>query len=216
MLVLDAGTGIVGLCDELSTAPAVLPILLTHYHWDHIQGLPVLLREVPRDTRVVIWGPTFPAGNIQCLSQLFHRPFGTIPFDELPSPPALEVLDAAAYEVAGFPVRALPLTHPGGAFAYRIGGDAGDFVYATDHEFGVEAVDAALAAFVRGASALVLDAQFTPEEAPGVKGWGHSTWKQAAEFAAEVGVQRLWLFHHKPGRRDDELESLVDFARAIF
>ena len=70
--------------------------------------------------------------------------------------------------------------------------------------------------FQYGAFQLVSDAHFTPEEEPQVKGWGHGTWARAAEFAATNAVERLWLFHHKPGRSDAALDHIVECARAIF
>jgi len=118
--------------------------------------------------------------------------------------------------VEGFGVRALALNHPGGALAYRIAGPAGDLVYATDHEFGDPAFDEPLAAFVSGASAVVLDAHFTPDETPRYRGWGHGDWRQCAEFAAAHDIGALYLFHHKPGRTDDELAAIETAARAIF
>ncbi len=99
------------------------------------------------------------------------------------------------------------LNHPGGAFAYRIKGMKGDVVYATDHEFGNADIDLALAHFAVGAHALILDSHFTPEELPAHKGWGHSDWSQCARFAADCGAKQLWLFHHKPGRPDDEVRG---------
>jgi ribonuclease BN (tRNA processing enzyme) len=95
-------------------------------------------------------------------------------------------------------------------------GLTGDLVYATDHEFGDPACDAALADFARGASAMVLDAHFTPDEIGAHKGWGHSDWRQCAEFAARHDIGGLWLFHHKPGRSDEELVKIRADARRVF
>ncbi len=216
LLVLDAGTGIVGLGGELSEAGGLVPILLTHYHWDHVQGLPLFMPVFKPAWLVEIWGPTLACGDVTSISQLFRAPFFALSVDKLPPAPAIHAIEPGALHIAGFEIQALPLTHPGGAFAYRIRGDAGDFVYATDHEFGDAAVDARLVEFASGASALVVDAQFTPEEAPAAKGWGHGTWRHAAELALETGARRLWLFHHKPGRADVDIERLVASARAIF
>src|SRR5207244_10291644 len=85
-----------------------------------------------------------------------------------------------------------------------------------DHEFGNPAFDEPLAEFVNGSAALVLDAHFTPDELPQHRGWGHSDWRQCAEFAAANGVGRLFLFHHKPGRSDSALEQIRADARTVF
>ena len=92
----------------------------------------------------------------------------------------------------------------------------GDLVYATDHEFGNPDIDLALAHFSRGARALILDSHFTPDEMPAHKGWGHSDWSQCARFAADCGAQQLWLFHHKPGRPDDEMAEIERAAQEVF
>jgi ribonuclease BN (tRNA processing enzyme) len=118
--------------------------------------------------------------------------------------------------IPGFEISALPLNHPGGSLAYRIRGVTGDFVYATDHEFGDPDYDGPLASFAAGAAALVLDAHFTPQELPQHRGWGHSDWRRCAEFAAAHDIGGLWLFHHKPGRSDEELVRIRTDARRIF
>jgi ribonuclease BN (tRNA processing enzyme) len=123
---------------------------------------------------------------------------------------------AGRVEINGFDVAAQPLNHPGGSLAYRIGGANGDLVYATDHEFGNADIDLALAHFSRGARALILDSHFTPEEIPAHKGWGHSDWSQCAKFAASCAANQLWLFHHKPGRPDDEMKNIEAAAQKVF
>ena len=147
---------------------------------------------------------------------MFEAPFFPVPYDRLPSRPVIRMTGAGHAEINGFDIWAHPLNHPGGAFAYRIAGASGDLVYATDHEFGNPDIDLALAHFSRGASALILDAHFTPEELPAHKGWGHSDWAQCARFAASCGAKRLWLFHHKPGRPDDEMALIERAAQELF
>jgi phosphoribosyl 1,2-cyclic phosphodiesterase len=215
-LVLDAGTGIVGVGEALEAGPRRVPILLTHYHWDHVQGLPFFDPVYQAGWSLAIWGPTFESSDASHIKRIFRRPFFSRDFEELASPPDIHSITAGEHSIDGVEVSAMALHHPGGALAYKIRGETGALVYATDHEFGVAPIDSQLAAFARGAAALVLDAHFTPEEEPGVKGWGHSTWARAAEFAAATGVGRLWLFHHKPGRSDVELDRIVECARAVF
>jgi ribonuclease BN (tRNA processing enzyme) len=95
-------------------------------------------------------------------------------------------------------------------------GSEGDLVYATDHELGLPEYDEPLAELSRGAKLLIFDAHFTPNEGTLHRNWGHSTYAEAARFAASAGVERLWLFHHKPGRTDIELTEIEADARKIF
>ncbi len=216
LLVLDAGSGIVGLGHALGDDPQAVPILLTHYHWDHLQGLPFFAPIYRRGWMPTIWAPSLGDVHASCVDSVFEAPFFPLSSAHLPARPVVRALPASDGLIAGFHLRTQTVNHPGGALAYRIRGVSGDLVYATDHEFGDSTVDAALARFVAGASALILDAHFTPDELPAHAGWGHSSWRQCAEFARASGVERLWLFHHKPGRADADLSAIRDDARNIF
>ena len=216
VLILDAGSGIVGLGEALGSEPRAIPILLTHYHWDHVQGLPFFSQFYQAGWTTTIWTPTFNHVGLASLDTLFQQPFFPVPIDALPSRPAMALVPPQSTMIGGFRIQTQSLTHPGGAFAYRIQGSAGDLVYATDHEFGDQAVDDGLAEFCKDAAAVILDAHFTPGELPSRKGRGHGSWKQCAEFAAASGARRLWLFHHKPGRTDAELAAIEARARQLF
>jgi ribonuclease BN (tRNA processing enzyme) len=216
ILILDAGSGIAGVQPSRTADAAAVSLLLTHYHWDHLLGLPFFgALYDPRQT-LTIHTPTLEAHDPAWLETIFRSPFFPVPYDGLPNKPGVEMVSAGAVPVPGFSITAIGLNHPDGCLAYRIRGASGDLVYATDHEFGDPAYDEPLAAFAAGAAAIVLDAHFTPEERPQHKGWGHSDWRQCAEFAAANGIGRLWLFHHKPGRSDRALEDIRDNARKIF
>jgi phosphoribosyl 1,2-cyclic phosphodiesterase len=215
-LVLDAGSGLVGVGQMLDGALRRVPILLSHYHWDHTQGLPFFAPLYVPGTSTTIWAPAFEAYDRSWVETIFQSPFFPVPCDRLPAPPHLRLLEPGPSVIEGFEVRTCPLHHPGGALAFRIAGGRGDLVYATDHELGEPRFDEPLGAFAAGAAALILDAHFTPEEARSHRGWGHSSWEAAARFAAAHQVGRLWLFHHKPGRTDAELEGIEAGARRIF
>jgi phosphoribosyl 1,2-cyclic phosphodiesterase len=215
-LVLDAGSGIVGLGAALDTVPGDLTIVLTHYHWDHLQGLPFLAQMYAPGWKPQIHAPLCESNTEEWVSTIFRSPFFPVPYERLPNKPSIEVIEPGRLTLGGFELSAVRLNHPGGALGYRVRGATGDLVYATDHEFGDPAFDEPLADFARGAAVLVLDAHYTPEEIARFRGWGHSDWRTCAEFAATVGAGTLRLFHHKPGRTDDELASVGTRARRVF
>jgi phosphoribosyl 1,2-cyclic phosphodiesterase len=215
-IVLDAGSGIVGLGLGIGGPPREVPIVLTHYHWDHLQGLPFMAQLYEPGWIPRVFAPAFESRDTAWVNTIFESPFFPVPYDQLPNPPEVELVEPGEMQLCGMEVSSIPLNHPGGALAYRIRGASGDVVYATDHEFGDAAFDEPLAAFARGASALILDAHFTPDEIASHPGWGHSDWRRCAEFAASNDIGRLWLFHHKPGRTDDELTRIETAARRIF
>jgi phosphoribosyl 1,2-cyclic phosphodiesterase len=213
-LILDAGSGIVGVGSTIAPAERI-PVVLTHYHWDHVQGLPFFAPLYRPGTSVSIWAPTL-GRRFADIESMFEAPFFPVPYDRLPSRPEILMHGGGHLEINGFTLTAHALNHPGGAFAYRICGADGDLVYATDHEFGNAGLDSALAHFSRGARALILDAHFTPEEMHVQKGWGHSDWSACTSFAARCEASELWLFHHKPGRSDDEMRHIERAAQELF
>jgi phosphoribosyl 1,2-cyclic phosphodiesterase len=216
VLVIDAGSGIVGVNLGAYGEPPPLTLLLSHYHWDHLLGLPFFAGLYAPGWAVNLHTPSLASHDPSWLDTLFKSPFFPVPYQHLPNRPDVRMVRPGPLAIAGFDVTALPLNHPGGAFAYRIRGETGDFVYASDHEFGDPAFDEPLAAFARGAAGLVLDAHFTPAELPHFRGWGHSDWQQCVEFAAANDIGNLWLFHHKPGRTDEQLVEISSSARQAF
>lgn len=216
LLIIDAGSGIVGAAPGLTGPPREIPLLLTHYHWDHLQGLPFFSALYEPGWEPTIYAPALASHDPQWMSTMFRSPFFPVPYDHLPNRPSMQIVEPGAMRIGPFEIAALKLNHPGGALAYRIRGNVGDLVYATDHEFGEPECDEALGDFVRDAAAVILDAHFTPEEIPRHRGWGHSDWRTCAEFAAAHNVGGLYLFHHKPGRTDQELVRIRTDARRIF
>ncbi len=215
-LIVDAGSGIVGAGLALTGEPRDVSIVLTHYHWDHLQGLPFLQQLYAPGWRPQIFAPAFTQRDPAWVGTIFESPFFPVPYEHLPNHPTVQLIEAGDLRIAGFELSAMELNHPGGALALRVRGATGDLVYITDHEFGRPEVDERLADFARGAAALVMDSHFTPEELPQYRGWGHSDWRQCATFAAANGVRGLWLFHHKPGRTDEELVRIRTDAQRVF
>lgn len=217
ILILDAGSGIAGVQPATVSKDArPISLLLTHYHWDHLLGLPFFSTLYQPGWDLTIHTPTLESHDPAWLETIFKSPFFPVPYDRLPNKPQVEMVRVGKLSAGGFDIEALALNHPGGCLAYRIKGAGGDLVYATDHEFGNPAFDGPLASFAKGAKAIVLDSHFTPEERPHHPGWGHSDWRQCAEFASANEIGTLWLFHHKPGRSDRALADIRVEARRVF
>ena len=222
-LILDAGTGIRRLGDALlGQGPVEATLLLSHLHWDHIQGLPFFVPAYVPSTRLEIVGS---AGGVSSLGAVLAgqmtAPVFPVRLDELGADLRLrEVRSGDTFAVGEARVRALRLNHPGGVLAYRIEHEGRSVVYATDTEH-YACVDPALRALAEGADALIYDSQYTPEEYRGDTGrsrvgWGHSTYVAGAELAREAGVGQYILFHHDPTRSDAGVDDLERRARELF
>jgi phosphoribosyl 1,2-cyclic phosphodiesterase len=218
-IVFDAGTGLRALGNRMMAAKerCDLSILLSHYHWDHIQGLPFFVPMYMPGSRIEIVGGV--TGVMSVRETLVHQmqaPVFPVCLEEAPA--ALETREVRAgstFDVRGASVRVAKLNHPGGVFAYRVEHGGRSVVYATDTEH-YACVDPALVALARGADVLVYDAQYTPEEYGSKVGWGHSTYVAGAEVAKAAGVSQLVLFHHDPTRSDGAVRAIEARARELF
>lgn len=218
-LIFDGGSGLrrlgVSLLDEFPSGGECW-FFLSHFHWDHIQGLPFLAQLYAPGWKPRIFAPLFESSDATLVGTIFQSPFFPVPYERLPNTPVVEMVKTGELIIGSFELSAIALNHPGGALGFRVRGTTGDLVYATDHEFGNPHFDEPLAAFVRDAAAIVLDSHFTPDEMPDHAGWGHSDWRTCARFAASNNVGGLWLFHHKPGRTDEDLVRIRADAKRIF
>lgn len=229
MVILDAGTGIRPLGRELvARAPGgriEVDLLISHTHWDHIQGLPFFAPVFGAQNSVRIWGPKQGDVNLETiLRQQMHPVVFPVPLDELAATLSVRHVEAEGFEVNGFAVRAARLRHPGHTLAYRLNpvGGGSSMAYVTDNELGPGGDygeppnwRAALERFLEGVDVLIHDAMFTAEELERYRGWGHSSYQEAVELAASAGVKRLVLFHHRPERDDEALDQVMEQARDV-
>jgi phosphoribosyl 1,2-cyclic phosphodiesterase len=217
-IVLDAGTGLRALGDKLvATGPTATTVLLSHLHWDHIQGLPFFTPiYVSGNWIEVVSGPNGTMPLEAALRRQMCAPFFPVDFEDVSRQVRVrEPRLGETFSVGDVRVQMARLNHPDPVYGYRLEHGGTSIVYATDTEH-FACVDPALARLASGADVLIYDAQYTPEEYPGKVGWGHSTWEAAVALARQAGVRQLVLYHHDPRRSDDAIDVLEARAQAAF
>jgi phosphoribosyl 1,2-cyclic phosphodiesterase len=221
-IILDAGTGLRRLGDSLLPhGPVDATLLLSHMHWDHIQGLPFFAPLYQPTTRLhVVSGPSgMPCRDV--LRRQMSTPTFPVDLDATPASMSfLEVRDRQRFIVGDAEVTVARANHPDAVYAWRIEHKGRAVVYATDTEH-YACVDPRLKALSRGADLLIYDAQYLPTEYTGEAGmsrvgWGHSTWEAAVALAEAAGVGQLVLFHHDPTRDDDGVARIEALAQRRF
>ena len=223
ILVFDAGTGIRQLGRYLEEKDRSFwrgNVFLTHYHWDHIQGLPFFEPALRSKNRFRIFAERKKGLSIEhILSEQMESPYFPVSLDALEGLVTFVELGhrSEIEPLPGVTLRTIRLNHPNGALGFRVDGPEGSFCFITDHENPAENLSETVVNFARGVSVLIHDAQYSPEEKRGPKaGWGHSSWEEAALTARAAEVNLLYLTHHDPDRTDDEAKHILSEARKVF
>lgn len=215
-IVLDGGTGIIELGQVmLESAPARVDILFSHFHWDHIQGLPFFVPLFRPDYTFCVHAP--PALNARIrkvLTKQMERDVFPVDFGELAADIGFDELALHGARIGPFSVRPVALNHPGGSWAYRVEAGGRVMVYATDNELTDAVLDEQVEQF-RGAHLLVADGQYTRQEYPQRVGWGHSAIERVVDVARQARVHRLAITHHDPMRNDAALTNIERSTRRM-
>ncbi len=216
LLCVDGGTGVRLYGSDLMTRlPVQVTFLMTHLHWDHVQGFPFFTPFLVPGNDFHIYSGHHNGGNIlDVLKQLMAQPAFPISMDAFRSEVNFDFLEPGdALTFGDLTVRTMLLNHPGGVIGYRFEYGGKVFVHASDWEHPAEGLDDEFVEFIRDADVLSVDATYTDDEyegrsGPPRKGWGHATHEAALAHADAAGVKRTILFHHEQTRSDEALDAL--------
>ncbi len=220
-VILDAGTGLRTLGAQMMAKAGEgtlkATILFTHFHLDHVLGLPFFDILYRPNTEITFISWVDPEEAHEILALLMKAPLFPVGFDETPSKKTFVRIGPEGATMAGMRVQRTQLRHPQGCMAYRFDDGKRSAVFATDTEHPEEGIDARLADLSQKASLLVYDAMYTPEEyEAGRQGWGHSTWEQGVRLAKAAKVGRLLLSHLNPNYDDRAVGRMRRAAKANF
>jgi len=221
IIVVDAGTGVCSVAREIHRKAACPPILFlfTHFHMDHVIGLPGFQPLYRADAKITLMAdPRRGDDWKESLRRFINPPYWPVGLGTVPGIMRLEDLPVTDRSLRqwGVVVEWCDVPHPQQCLAYRLTFSGYSVVVATDAEYAPDAIDERFLSFSRNADALIFDAQYQPGEYAKHRGWGHSTWAAATEAASRAGVKRLILTHHAPGRTDGMVEHMVQEARRRF
>jgi phosphoribosyl 1,2-cyclic phosphodiesterase len=218
-LILDAGTGVRNVTPLLDGKAFSGTILLTHLHWDHVQGLPFFQGGDRDDARVTLLLPSQPDGASaeQILARAMSPPHFPIQPGDLRGDWTFGTIGPGHRDAEGFSVEVREIPHKGGrTLGYRVSDGRAVVAYVTDHcptalgpgPDGLGAYHAAALELAAGADVLVHDAHLLAEEVAAEGSFGHAAADYAVGLAIRAGARRVVLFHHKPDRTDAALDEL--------
>ncbi len=241
IIILDAGTGIralgASLAKEFKGRDLNLTILISHTHWDHIQGFPFFGPAYSPTNKLRILGYESAVGGLRtALFEQMETAYFPISLSQMAGRVVFEELEDMKFQIGPVAVQSVFSNHPGICLAYRLTTPGGVVVYMCDHEVylrqerltqekadkpNAAAIEFArredekIARFIGPADVLICDSQYDEEEYPSRLGWGHTCMDDTVALALQSGVKRLCLFHHDPDHDDTKIEAMVAHAKEL-
>lgn len=226
-LVLDLGTGVKSFGEQLVSEGSCnggyhANVLLTHLHWDHVQGLPFFEPLFSGGQGLDIYGPVQPEGHLEeVFSRFMGPPFFPITIQELAAAVTFHDTTDDDFAIGGAKVRSRGVRHNGPTLGFRIEQSGCVVAYIPDHGPGCSPDDAddyiptAVLELCDGADVVIHDAQYTRGEFETRRTWGHCTVDYAVHVAAEAGARTLALFHHDPYHDDPTVDTLLRYTQDL-
>lgn len=220
-IIMDAGTGIRNLGqDFIRDGVKHGTLLLTHSHWDHINGFPFFGPAfMPNNKFTVAAGHLYDAGGIEnVLASQMANPTFPVPLEALQAALTFEDFKAGESWNLDSTTRIVtkPLNHPNGATGYRVEHGGKSICYVTDTEHVIGKPDQSVLALIEGADLVIYDCTYTDAEFKAKIGWGHSTWQEGVRLCKMANVRQLAIFHHDPDHNDDFMRQVEIEARAAW
>lgn len=204
------------LLDEFKTKPLQLTLLLSHTHWDHIQGLPFFAPLYEANCRLHILGCEGARKSlVAAVTGQMESTYFPVAFSKLPSNISIEEVKDFNLTVGSVRIRALRANHPGMTVGYRLNTPAGSLAFFPDTEPRKGGDDRDMIDFISGVDVLILDSQYDRAEYETHIGWGHGCLDDSVALALKAGVKKLILFHHDPDHSDKKIDEFVAYARRL-
>lgn len=215
-LLLDLGTGLRYFARQWTSENSTAfdgNALVTHLHWDHVQGLPFFAPMLTPGARFVVHGPRQDDGTLaEAMGRIIHPPMFPVTLDQFAGDVEFRDVTDGNFSLGGFRVSVRSVPHIGPTVGYRIEHEGRVVTYISDHQQPVDgsfAVPPSVRELAENADLLIHDAQYTRDEFARKSHWGHCTQDFAVALAASCSVKRLALFHHDPERTDAQLDGFV-------
>lgn len=220
-IIIDAGTGLRKLGIDLPVNRKInYHLLFTHTHWDHIAGFPFFRPLQDSSVTLTIHNSHFNSLSVKdIIASIMSPPLFPITMEEMQANILYAESDKTAFSIGSLDITTIPLSHPGGGLGYRFVENGKVFVFLTDNEltFGHQGGKSIsdYTEFCKDADIVFHDMEFTPEEYPAKRGWGHSSFTDVLDLAINANVKQLGLFHINQNRGDDEMDNIVAACRNI-
>ena len=219
IIIVDAGTGIRRLGNRLLEEERYeYHMIFTHAHWDHVMGFPFFKPVFDRRARIIMHRRPFQGKFVEnVLSKLMAPPNFPVRYADITAEVVYENACPLTFQVGTVAITPVPLNHPNAGSGYKFSEDGHTLVFLTDNELGHRHPGGLsfddYVRFCKKADLLIHDAEYTPPEYRGTRGWGHSVFTDVLELALAADVKRLGLFHINQDRTDREMDRIVDDCR---